>query len=409
MMKTSIIKKYYAFAVCFTAMIVWVCSIGLTSTVFSVTVPYIIRDYGFTNTMTASINTYRVFSSVIAAYFLDKAIYRFGYKGSILLALGAQIAGYCFLAFSRSYAWFVVGALFMGVTNAVGGMTTLTIIVTNWFHSGRGLALSFLACGSGVSSMVIPRLVTNVAEKSSLKSAYLMIMAIIAAVAVISAIVLKDDPADIGLEPYNNGGSELAEQKKYGPGISAKKFLLLSIAMIFLGFVANVVNVCLTSLYLEAGFSATVVSNFMTVYGGGMIIGKLIYGRILDKRGNRSALMEFIVAYVIGAVFICSGLYRRALIAVISILLVGFGAAVTSLGITCTAYDFLAEEGFVRRFKNITFCNSLGSMVSGITCGYIADTVGTYRCSMIAAMAALILASIIFELLYKSIAARGRR
>lgn len=408
MMKNTMIRKYYPFAVCLTAMIVWVCSIGLTSTVFSITVPYIIRDYGFTNTMATTINTYRVLSSVVTAYFLDKIINQFGYKSSILLALGAQIVGYCFLTVSKSYAWFVIGALFMGVTNAVAGMATLTMVVANWFHSGRGLAVSLLACGSGISSMIVPRLVTNVAEKSSLKSAYLIIIAIIAAVALISAVVLRNDPSDIGLEPYSNGVAEQAKEKKYGPGISTKKFLLLCFAMACLGFVANIANVSLASLYREIGFSAATVSRLMSIYGVGMIIGKLIYGGILDKKGNQSALIGFIAAYTAGTIFIGSGLYRQVLIAVISILLLGFGASVTSLGITCTAYDFLAEEGFIRRMKNITFCNSLGSMVSGIVCGYIADTIGSYRYSMVGAMAALILSLAIFAFLYRSLASCGQ-
>src|SRR6266571_9352162 len=107
------------------------------------------------------------------------------------------------------FVWGIVLGIATGVTPALGAS-----IASRWFVSRRGLALGVMTNANAAGQVIFLPLLMAVIVSSGWRSALMVMMA--ASVILIPAIFLwmRDNPADIGLEPYGSVKGGVYRQRR---------------------------------------------------------------------------------------------------------------------------------------------------------------------------------------------------
>ena len=141
-------KIHYGWFVCLVCTGVMFSALGLTSTAFSVFLPYLIKAAHLTNTEGGLIPTIRPIVSMIIVFFSDQIYRKFGMRYSLVLGCLSLACAYLFFSFA-SLPFYMIAAMFAGVSYALGGMLTISLLIHAWFDSDRGMAIGFCSAGCG--------------------------------------------------------------------------------------------------------------------------------------------------------------------------------------------------------------------------------------------------------------------
>lgn len=115
-------------------------------------------------------------------------------------------AGYTGYSLCTSLPMFYVLSAVVGFS--IGGMTMipLSLIVSNWFHEKRGLAIGIAFMGSGVGGMVLQPITASIVQAMGWRTAYQCLgVLMFCTIVPCSFFVLKRSPADVGLKPLGDG------------------------------------------------------------------------------------------------------------------------------------------------------------------------------------------------------------
>lgn len=224
-------------------------------------------------------------------------------SGSITLAAGIACFSFCnsllmFCIFSLPIGWG------MTVLYSVGGPT----LIQNWFAPQyRGKMLGIAAAFSGVGTFVWAPLFTAILQNVGWQATY-GVNAILALVLTLPfcAFVVKRSPEECGLVPYGatNATDEVAKSEA---GMSAKDALkTVAIYIVELcclacclgmGFNSSLPAMCIEKFVplgiMDASGAAMIGATLISVAAVGNIIGKIVYGALVDKFGSRVSLIFF--------------------------------------------------------------------------------------------------------------------
>src|SRR5260221_10848060 len=129
-------------------------------------------------------------------------INRFGMWRITLSALLLIAAG-LLLSLAMAHVWQLV--LLWGVVIGLGtGLTALVLgvtVATRWFSTRRGLVTGLLTASSATGQLVFLPLLASVSGQFGWRVAVMMVCGALALVVLAVLTLLRDRPADVGLEP----------------------------------------------------------------------------------------------------------------------------------------------------------------------------------------------------------------
>lgn len=397
-------KIHYGWAVCAVCAGVMFCTLGLTSTAFSVFLPYLIEEAGLTNTQGGMIPTIRPITSTLIVLFSEQIYNRIGKRYA--LALSCVMLSLSFVLFSRSsYPYYLVAALFAGVSYALGGMLTISLLIRAWFQSDRGLALGICSAGSGLASFLIPPIAAVMIRQYSLRMALMLPALIALVVAVCVVLIVKDSPEEKGILPYRTDKEEhvdKADKKKFDIGTNDRAVWNISIAAVFLMAVVGygmLQNQAL--LYTSSGQPPMVVSLLISLCGITVMIIKPIYGRITDRLGAYRSNFVFFGLLIIGGFLSTLAGGRNVVVAVAAVICLGISLPIASVGPSLYANDIGGEEKHAKILKIYQIAIPLGQILIGPVPGILADMTGSYVVGYIFMTGTAVAALLLIQAAYK--------
>lgn len=155
-------KIHYGWVICVTCTLLLFVTMGTVSNGFSIYLPYIMAERGLTHAQTSSLVTLRCLVAFVAMLLIG------GYYRKVSLRVGTGLAVCCAgLAFwlysaAETYPLFCVGAAVSGISYGLGSIIPVSILINRWFDQHRALALSICASGSGIATIVLPPVTTQV-------------------------------------------------------------------------------------------------------------------------------------------------------------------------------------------------------------------------------------------------------
>jgi len=133
----------------------------------------------------------------VASPFVGRLADRFGLKRVILTCAAVVAVVYASQGFLTHNIWHYYALAFL-MSPAAAGTSALTFgkVISHWFDRSRGLALSVLACGSGLGGVVIPPFAQYLIAHFGWRDAYFVLgLSMLTVGTIPMALILTDAPS----------------------------------------------------------------------------------------------------------------------------------------------------------------------------------------------------------------------
>ena len=338
---------------------------------FTYSVLYIeIRDdFGLSNTVSGGIGSINLVGYLIGSLAVALTIGRLGLIKTVKCGVAGVVIGLILLSWAPNGLTAVL-ALFLTGFAAAGVWITTPALATNILGPDRrGLAIGWVTTGVGLgffAACIFDAVITDWRAVYSLEA-----MIGIAAFGLLALTITSspDAPISSGLSPNN-----LRQVPSW-----------LSLCMIY-GLFAIGVSLAMTFsaalLEEDAGFKERSASLMFALIGLGLALGGPTMGWLSDRIGRNSAQLVSFAFLTISCALIATG---HPVAAPISTLL--FGAAFTGVVVNVTAQvsGHLSAEAFGAAYAVLTIVFGAGLAVGPQLGGIIADSLGSFRPSLVLA------------------------
>lgn len=383
-------KIHYAWAICFAAMLLIFCNIGLCSNILAVYLPFI-EERGISGSQGSSMVTVRCVLSLLATFPVSAYYEKLSLRGGATIAtfIGAVSALIYAFAGSSMRLYYIASGL-SGISYTLGAMIPMSLLIENWFLQRKGLALGIATVGSGLCNVIFTSWVTSMVLRRGLCYSFLVQAVFTLICMVVIFLLVRDEPAAMGLKKYGEKVFDEIEnetEKLHRPtGAKENSNLLYALALLMLFLLGGVgqtgaghVSIVATT----AGYSAEQAAVIVTVYSVLLIFGKFLCGVSADRLGNRNASLIFMLSSGMGC--FCAVLLNgfRMFNGMIFACLLGFGFAVFNVGMPLWAADLSTPETYRKTLKDYQILYSAGGIVFSALPGIIADRTGEYKSSFL--------------------------
>ena len=227
-----------------------------------------------------------------------------------MIAIGATSMGTGFLLLGfveTPTQFYMVLGIFIGFGSGAMGQLATSKLVSNWFVMKRGTALGIAATGISVSGVVMPAISALIIAESGWRNGFItygLITWLVVVPLVLRFVISR--PEDRGLLP--DGATKRAslpppQQKLKTRDFLANRvfwYLTLTIGLLFCIQSATLIHMVprLTDQGLSL-FTASYIASATAFFG---ILGKLVYGTLVDRWDVRRALWLGIAFQVAGQI-----------------------------------------------------------------------------------------------------------
>lgn len=371
-------------------------TVGLAFNCISLYLNPLMEVLAINNTLRSSMTMFYQTGSVAALLVVGKVIDKIGSRKSILFFSLLMASGYVLLGVTTSLTLAYAGMLIVGVGYGLCGLVPVTYLLTDWFDDKRGLAIGIAMCGSGVATLFAPTLVNFIIGTLGVKAAFFVQAATIAVFAILSFAILKDKPEDMGLKPYgrkasicevttndrssgrSSGECEKEHETKFFAALGDRNFLLLSVALLLMGCMISPFIQHLSPVISQSGYSQSTAAAVVSTYGIIMIIGKPVFGTMMDRLGvvktNTYAFTLLAAATVSGILLDGSSLCAFAIP-----VCMGLGSApLATVALPVWTATLFGKKGVGNLFAMLKMIYTIGGIIGASIPGIIFDRAGNY-------------------------------
>ncbi|MDO4266488.1 MAG: MFS transporter [Eubacteriales bacterium] len=370
-------------------------------------------DLGFSRSAYTLVSTISTLIGIVMAPIMGKYMStKHMHKILILCVAGVSIS-YGMYSTASTLPGFYIRSVFVGLFAMGASMIPVSIVITNWFQKQRGLAMSIAMAGSGVGGAILSPLIGTWITNYGWRKTYMILAVLMFVVLVpICVLIVRQTPADKGLEPY--GAGEAAAAKKAassGPewNVTLKE---LKTMPVFWAFVAGILLISLTgsiishipSAVMDAGYATTTAASIASMYLAIAVPGKLLLGHIFDKYGAKAGILFGNVAFllsVIALMFIQAPpmLYLMAV-------LFGFGTCIGTITPSVLTSKLFGVKGYGETYGFVTMFTNAGFAFGVPIIASVYDLTGSYNIAWIIVAVAAVIMTI--ALLYSAAESKKR-
>lgn len=359
---------------------------GLPATSFNVYQTYLVELPGVGAVGGSAILTLRAAVSLLTMLIVTPFYRRFDARVGIIAATLCTAGGFAVYGTFPSLAGLLAGSVLTGIGYGLGGMVATTLILGRWFKGGLGTAAGVIGMGSGAASFIIPAIAAEVIERAGLSAAFFAEAVLAAACALLFALLLRSDPAQLGLEPYRAGTPRRprpAEDDRPCRNLSRSDLptserRLMLVAMTLMGGVA-ITGFGYFSVLLTSSGIAPVAAAVITSLGGGfLMVSKLACGRAFDRLGTRTGTLLFFAILLVGLVLCATVGFGGAPEGFFAAVAYCTGIAVATTGIAVWSLELSSPERMLRTVRDFNLAYAAGGFVFNMMPGPLFQVTGSY-------------------------------
>lgn len=266
------------------------------------------EDLGWSRTETSIAVSLNLIVYGVAAPFAAALLERIGVRRTAVAAL-LLIALGCLASTAMTAPWqlSVLWGLVIGVATGSVALVFGAIVVNRWFVARRGLVLGILGAAWATGQLVFLPLLAAIVDEFGWRAASLAIAACCAALVPVVAVVLRDRPSDVGLEPYGGIDDEAAAvvpQTAAAAVVHAvtvlrevfrtRSFVLLAGTFFVCGWTTNgIISSHFVPAAHDHGMAATTAAGLLAVVGIFDIVGTIGSGWLTDRYDPRLLLSVY--------------------------------------------------------------------------------------------------------------------
>ena len=380
-------------------------AVGVAVTAYSATSYYVIEQWGISNTQNSMLVTVRTLAGIVAMYLTGIYYKKLPLRTGLAAGLLMGAAGYVVFALGNQMIYGYAAMILIGFSHGFAGMIAVSMIVERWFAKSRGLVLGIVTTASGFTTMIFPPLLVKMVEQHSLSYTFWMVAAMFAVLAVLSFLLIKNYPGDIGLLPYGEGEEEIKKAKrvvteKYDP--SNFHLALMMVVCFLIGAMCYSQGQVRTLAFTSVGWSAAKAAIALSSYGLCVIIGKLIYGPVTDKVPMRKCAVFFFLVIAVSHVLLgmTGAGWFNEFWAHTANFLYGLGGPVCTIGLSLYGYEMCKNGDTTGWIRNYTVVYNVGALVFNPIAGALADATGNYSAAFFMFAGTAVVAAVCAQIAY---------
>src|SRR5262245_53005701 len=235
--------------------------------------------------------------------FLGRLYDRLGGRQLILASLVVSGVGTMLLALTTHILFLIL--LFGGVLSiAMGGssLTTTSALLAKWFHRHRATAVALNASGASVGGLLLVPLTVYLIHLVGWRLTWVVLGLLLLMVVVpLAWVLLKDDPAELGLLPDGDPQPEQTGQTpaiRPGPlevehwqqSFRSTPIWQLCGGYFVCGFTIALISTHFVPFAIERGVSPTTAATAYGLMSGLNAVGVLAVGALADRGGRKNLL-----------------------------------------------------------------------------------------------------------------------
>ena len=317
-----------------------------------------------------------------------------------MIAGGLLLIAVCifFIALCNSYLSILLFYSLVGIGSGFANIP-LMVLVSYWFRSDqRGRAAGLIVIGSGFaiifSGFIIPLLNARFGA-DGWRASWLLISLIVLIIAIIAALLIRNNPAEKGLEPCGRNNLEDTASAASKKNFSSRQ-ILTQLGVLYFIFGATYViygTFIVTTLIEEYGFAEASAGHFWSWVGFFSLFSGTLFGTLSDRIGRKGGLM--VVFGVQTLAYLLAGLKLGTIAIFSSIMFYGVAAFAIPAIMAAAVGDYLGKARAATGFSLITFSFAIGQTLGPALAGAVAENSGTFTGSYLCS-AGLTAAAIIF-------------
>lgn len=371
-------KVHYAWFILFGCALMYFTTTGLGCNNYSVYSPFIMNTYGYKKTQISLLSSAGSLASTLVVLLTTGFYRKFSLKKGLMISGAMMCTAYVIMGLADNYLMYLLGAVVKGSAYALGSMVPMSMMIERWFRTGQTMALSIISAASGMATIGVPSVITWAIGRFGLSNAFFIFAAALLVLYVISLLLLRNDPSEMGLSPYEDGRkNEEADTDENEQPVSClpERWWIIMAITIFLGTSAVTCYTNLAMLSSTEGIRPEIAAIMISAAGVGMTAGKLLFGSAATSIGLRKASFLFGLISVAG-LLLCCFVRLRGAVPFIGAGLTGTSLSALVVGSVAWAQDWARPEERADRIKAFQFMYNMGCMVFGIVAGVSADLCG---------------------------------
>lgn len=347
-----------------------------------------------------------------------KLISKFGTRPFVIF--GGIWTGLAFAAFSLCKSlpmFYLVGCLgglgFFGCSYAV-----VPVIVSTWFVEKNGLIMGIASACGGTVAMLLGLIFPSFINGFGWQMGYVLLGGIVFALTTpIGLLLLRSNPAELGLLPYGAEEGRGVETSRpdephagkllsgiaYGEALKMPQFWGFLAAFLLLAICVTITQ-HLAAYFVSVGFSAVAAGLFMSVISAGIILTNTSAGIVSDKIGLMKTFLICSVLYAVSYVLL--PMTSSVVVICIALVLMSIGNANTSIFSPMLTGATFGQKDYAALWGLVSMANVLGQAVGAPLWGLAYDLTGGYQVAMHISAAVVALAYFVVVWAYKSAQAK---
>ncbi len=395
---------HYAWLIALCGALTLFCCFGLARFSFGMLLPAMRADLGFGYDRMGFVSTGNFVGYLISVGLAPLLLRRV--KPRRLISLALALIALALLGISQSSSFAVIVGLY-ALVGVGGGFANIPImvLVSHWFRrERRGRAAGLMVAGNGVgiilSGFLIPYL-NDALGADGWRAGWLILGGLILLLALVVGLLLRNDPADLGLEPVGRiqapRETELIPHE--GPGAGR---VLAQLGLLYAIFGATYLiygTFIVTTLVEEYGFGEGTAGMFWSWVGFFSIFSGVGFGALSDHIGRKWGLMAVFILQTAAYGLAGSNFGPWAMFA--SVVLYGLGMFAIPTIMAAAVGDYLGLSRAAAAFSLLTFCFAIGQTLGPSGAGMLAEAVGGFAPAYLLSAASTALAAVLTSLLPK--------
>ncbi|MDR1961166.1 MAG: MFS transporter [Gracilibacteraceae bacterium] len=366
-------------------------SIAFITTGFSFLIVPVTGDLGFEVAKFALYFTFFMAFGLIGLPLWANIYKRIGVKWGVVISGALTTVFVVGLSFCHSLlSFYVMGA---GIGLSFQGATVMpaVILINTWFIKKKGMILGIVMTGSGVGGAVLSYNFPKFLVTNTWQSAYLLLAACFCILCVpVALFLIKNKPADCGLQMYGWEEAQAAQAaqggtgdatKQEAAGITLKEAWKTPHLYLLYGGVFVLSAVMSFSQYVPAhltaiGVEVQTLAILTTILMVANIVSKIIMGTLNDRLGVNTTLI-LVMALGLASMFFFprAGIFGLALIAVC---LFPFGACFSTVLPPLQTGAIFGNKDYTAIWGIMGTASTLGTAVGPPIWGAIFDANKSY-------------------------------
>ncbi len=313
---------------------------------------------------------------------------RWGPRAVVVGGLGAIAVGLAACSVVQAlWHLIVLFGVIVGLGVGLAGQVSHAALLSRWFVKRRGTMIGFAFAGMGLGVKVMGPLSQALTSRLGWRYAFVALGSIAALYALTVLLTLRNQPEDVGLQPYGaDGSADKPETAPHGEAawtvrqaLRTRQFWALGLAQVLIPLGVFPVSVHQVAYLTDLGFSRVLAAGVLGYMGVMSSFGRLLFGALSDRLGRFGGVALSVVFSQLGilALLMLDGasvtwpLYLYA---------VCFGLGYGARGpiISAIAADRFPGRSFATIFGFISIGHGLGGALGPWYGGAMYDRLGSY-------------------------------